>query len=163
SASPRRLALLEQIGVKPDEVVATNVDETPKKGELPRELAERLAKLKAEAARAEGAVALGADTVVACGRRILPKAEKAERARTCLELLSGRAHRVMTGVAVATPQRTSLRLVETRVIFKRLTAREIESYVASGEWEGKAGGYAVQGRAGRFVKSINGSFSAVVG
>ncbi|MBL8552422.1 MAG: Maf family protein, partial [Hyphomonadaceae bacterium] len=113
SASPRRLALLEQIGVKPDEIVAPNVDETPKKDELPRELAERLARLKAEAARADGAIALGADTVVACGRRILPKAEKEDEARMCLELLSGRAHRVMTGVALARPGlATMFRLVE---------------------------------------------------
>lgn len=164
SGSPRRLALLEQIGVKPDAVVDCAIDETPRADELPRDLACRLAKAKAEAARAEGAVALGADTVVACGRRILPKAENAAQARACLELLSGRAHRVETAVAIARPEReTVVRLVETRVTFKRLTDEEIAGYIVSGEWEGKAGGYAVQGRAGRFVKRINGSFSAVVG
>jgi septum formation protein len=164
SASPRRLALLEQIGVKPDRVAPQAVDETPRKDELPRALALRLARAKAEAAKEEGALALGADTVVACGRRILPKAESEAEARTCLELLSGRAHRVATAIAIARPDGSiATRLVETRVTFKRLAKDEIDRYLASREWQGKAGGYAIQGRAGRFVKQINGSFSAVVG
>jgi septum formation protein len=164
SASPRRLALLQQIGVTPDRVQGAALDETPRPHELPRALALRLARAKAEAVREEGALALGADTVVACGRRILPNAEHEADARACLELLSGRAHRVATAIALARPDRDTLvRLVETRVIFKRLTSAEIAAYLASREWEGKAGGYAIQGRAGRFVKQINGSFSAVVG
>ncbi|HWA22352.1 MAG TPA: Maf family nucleotide pyrophosphatase [Caulobacterales bacterium] len=165
SASPRRLALLEQIGLKPDRVISTDVDETPLKGELPRALAQRLARTKAEAgaAQATGALVLAADTVVACGRRVLPKAESEAQARACLTLLSGRAHQVMTALALHTPEGLRERLVETRVRFKRLTASEIEAYIASREWEGKAGGYGVQGRAGRFVLSLNGSYTAVVG
>lgn len=166
SASPRRLELLRQIGIVPDAVVSADIDETPLKGETPRLLALRLAVAKAEAAWAESkpAQVLAADTVVAVGRRILPKAEIEAEARACLTLLSGRGHRVYTGVALKMPDgRVRKRLVETRVTFKRLTAAEIESYIASGEWEGKAGGYAAQGRAGRFIVSIIGSYSAVVG
>lgn len=165
SASPRRLALLAQIGLAPQRVISTDIDETPRGGELPRALAQRLARAKAEAgaAREPEALVLAADTVVACGRRALPKAETEKEARACLTLLSGRAHLVMTALALATPQGVRERIVESRVRFKRLTAAEIDSYIASREWEGKAGGYAVQGRAGKFVLSINGSYSAVVG
>jgi septum formation protein len=163
SASPRRLELLKQIGVTPDAVIHTDIDETPRKGETPRLLALRLARAKAAAASAEGARVLAADTVVAVGRRILPKAETEADARACLALLSGRTHRVFTGVALSTSERTAARLVETRVAFKPLSAREIEAYIASDEWRGKAGGYAVQGRAARFVVSIIGSYSNIVG
>ena len=164
SASPRRLALLAQIGIVPDAVTAAEIDETPLKGETPRLLALRLARAKAEAVNADGALVLAADTVVAVGRRVLPKAETEAQARACLALLSGRGHRVYTGIALRTPNRvTRTRLVETRVTFKRLLPAEIESYIASDEWRGKAGGYAAQGLAGRFVISIIGSYSSVVG
>jgi septum formation protein len=163
SASPRRLELLKQIGVTPDAVIHTDIDETPRKGETPRLLALRLARAKAEAASAEDARVLAADTVVAVGRRILPKAETEADARACLTLLSGRTHRVFTGVALKTSERTAARLVETRVAFKPLSAREIDAYIASDEWRGKAGGYAVQGCAARFVVSIIGSYSNIVG
>lgn len=163
SASPRRLALLAQIGVKPDDVISTDIDETPLKGETARLLALRLARSKAEAARADDALVLAADTVVAVGRRILPKAETEAEARDCLALLSGRSHRVYTGVALRHDGKVSERLVETRVAFKRLTAEEIDAYIASDEWRGKAGGYAVQGVAARYIISIIGSYSSVVG
>ena len=166
SASPRRLDLLRQIGVEPDRVDPADIDETPHPGELPRRLAVRLAEAKAQAAAARnaGAFVIGSDTVVAVGRRILPKAETEAEARDCLSLLSGRAHRVLTGVAVASPEgRCVVRLSETRLHFKRLTRDEVEAYVAGGEWRGKAGGYGVQGRAGAFVISLQGSYSAVVG
>jgi len=164
SASPRRLALLEQIGVAPARVAPADIDETPRKEETPRAHALRLAEEKALKAQSDGAVTIAADTVVACGRRILPKAEDEATARKCLSLLSGRAHQVITAVAVARGDAPLLsRVVETRVIFKRLDAAEIEAYLASEEWRGKAGGYAIQGRAGRFVRQLNGSYSAVVG
>jgi septum formation protein len=177
SASPRRLALLAQIGVTPDDVISTDIDETPLEGETPRLLALRLARSKAEAARAEDALVLAADTVVAVGRRVLPKAETEAEARACLALLSGRSHRVYTGVALrsagfqpanrsrqdADGPKIATRLVETRVAFKRLTAEEIDTYIASDEWRGKAGGYAVQGLAARYIISIIGSYSSVVG
>lgn len=163
SASPRRLALLAQIGVTPDEVVSTDIDETPLKGETPRLLAVRLAREKAEAVKAENALVLAADTVVAVGRRILPKAETETEARDCLALLSGRTHRVYTGVAVRDGTGTRSRLVETRVSFKVLSQNEIDRYIASGEWQGKAGGYAVQGLAARYVANIIGSYSSVIG
>lgn len=164
SASPRRLALLEQIGVTPDEVVAANVDETPLPGQTPRLTALRLARAKAGAVDAPGAWVLAADTVVAVGRRILPKAESEEEARACLSLLSGRTHRVYTGVALKAPDgKVRSRLVETRVAFKLLSKADVDSYIASGEWRGKAGGYAVQGKAGAYVTNIVGSYSAVVG
>ncbi len=164
SASPRRLALLAQIGVKPDAVIAADIDETPLKKETPRALARRLACAKAEAANApQDAIVLAADTVVAVGRRILPKAETEDEARSCLALLSGRNHCVYTGVAVKSACRIRDRVVETRVTFKRLSPAEIDAYAQSGEWRGKAGGYAVQGLAGRFIVSIVGSYSAVVG
>ncbi|MEO8114930.1 MAG: Maf family nucleotide pyrophosphatase [Phenylobacterium sp.] len=166
SASPRRLDLLRQIGLEPDAVAAAEVDESPLKDETPRRLALRLA--AAKAARVAGlepqAHVLAADTVVAVGRRVLPKAADEAEVRSCLALLSGRAHRVLTGVAVAAPDgRRAQRLVESRLHFKRLTAHEIDAYVASGEGLGKAGGYAIQGRAGAFVMSLQGSYSAVVG
>lgn len=166
SASPRRLALLEQIGVVPDAVAAADLDETPARGELPRAHARRLAREKAEtvAGREPGALVLAADTVVACGRRILPKAESEAEAARCLALLSGRAHRVYTAVVLVHPDgRQAERVSETRVTFKRLSAAEIEAYLASGEWRGKAGGYAVQGRAAAFVRALTGSYTGVVG
>jgi septum formation protein len=167
SASPRRLELLAQIGMPPDRVSPADIDETPRPREMPRDLADRLAREKAErvaAASNEDAFVLGADTVVACGRRILPKAETEADARNCLNLLSGRAHQVIGAVHVCAPGgRAASRTVTTRVVFKRLEAREIDGYIASGEWAGKAGGYAIQGRAARFVKSLNGSYPNVVG
>ena len=164
SASPRRLALLAQIGVKPDEVVAADVDEAALKGETPRLLAMRLARAKADAVKAPGATILAADTVVAIGRRVLPKADTQRKARECLSLLSGRSHRVYTAVAVkAANGAIRCRLVETRVAFKRMSGADIEAYMASGEWRGKAGGYAVQGLAARYIISIIGSYSSVVG
>ena len=166
SASPRRRDLLAQIGLIPDAVRAAEIDETPLKNELPRDLAQRLAKAKAlaVAAAAGGDFVLAADTVVARGRRILPKTETEAEARACLTLLSGAAHRVYTAVvAVAPGGRSAARLVETRVRFKRLSPQDIAGYLASGEWRGKAGGYAVQGLAGRFVIALHGSYSAVVG
>ena len=173
SASPRRLALLAQIGVTPDEVIAADVDETPLKKETPRALAVRLARAKAEAVKAKDGLVLAADTVVAVGRRILPKAETEEQARACLSLLSGRSHRVYTAVAVRRVGKQGRpepgapvirsRLVETRVAFQAMSKAEIDAYIASGEWRGKAGGYAVQGLASRYIISIIGSYSGVVG
>ena len=165
SASPRRRDLLQQIDITPDLTRPADIDETPKPDELPRALAERLAREKAAvvAAEASGFV-LAADTVVACGRRILPKTETGAEARACLALLSGRAHQVFTGLAVIAPDgRQASRLVVTRVKMKRLSPGETEAYIASGEWQGKAGGYAIQGRAGGFVTHLSGSYSAVVG
>lgn len=164
SASPRRLELLRQIGIEPDIVIAADIDETPRKRETPRMLALRLAREKAEAAAAPQARVLAADTVVAVGRRILPKAETEAQARACLALLSGRTHRVYTGIALKSGEgRVRARLVETRVRFKLLTDAEIDGYIVSREWQGKAGGYAAQGRAARFIVSIVGSYSSVVG
>ena len=168
SASPRRLELLRQIGLEPDRVDPAEVDETPLRDETPRLMALRLARSKAEAAAAResnaGAFVLGADTVVAVGRRVLGKAKDEAEARAWLGLLSGRAHRVMTGVAVVAPDgRRAARLAEARVHFKRLTVQEIQAHIASGEWRDKAGGYAIQGRAGAFVIALQGSYSAVVG
>ncbi len=166
SASPRRLNLLAQIGLTPDAVMAADLDETAGADETPRRLALRLAEAKAAwgAARAPDAFVLAADTVVALGRRVLPKAEDAAQVRACLALLSGRAHRVLTGVAVAAPDgRMAARLVETRLHVKRLTPADIAAYADCGEGIGKAGGYAIQGRAGAFVISLSGSYSGVVG
>lgn len=166
SASPRRLDLLAQIALSPDSVDPADVDETPFPRELPARHAERLAREKAVAVapRHPGAFVLGADTVVACGRRILPKALDRETARTGLDLLSGRRHRVHGAIALALPHgRVVARRVETAVMFKRLEASEIEDYLDSGEWQGKAGGYAIQGLAARFVRGIIGSYSNVVG
>ncbi|MBB4124098.1 septum formation protein [Martelella radicis] len=173
SASPRRVDLLAQIGVTPDRIFPADIDETPAAREMPRLLAGRLARDKAgvvaEAlgndAAWSGAAVLAADTVVAVGRRILPKAESQEEAISCLSLLSGRNHRVFTGlcVRIAGEATESLRIVETRVSFKHLSEREIEAYLASGEWRGKAGAYAIQGRAAAFIEHLVGSYSAVVG
>jgi septum formation protein len=166
SASARRLALLAQIGVTPDAVFSPMVDETPQRSELPRALALRLAHAKAEAAAKAfpDAWILAADTVVACGRRILPKAETMAEARAALDLLSGRRHRVYTGVVVRAPDgRTAKRLVTSIVAFARLTEQDKARYLESGEWQGKAGGYAIQGRAERFVRFLSGSHSNVVG
>ncbi len=166
SASPRRLAILGQIGLEPDLVDPAGPDETPRPQEMPRRLAARLAceKARAVAARHAGSVVLGADTVVACGRRILPKAEDDETARRCLDMLSGRRHTVYSGVCVIDADGGEhSRLVATRVMFKRLDRREIDDYLASGEWRGKAGGYAIQGRAAALVRWINGSYTGVVG
>lgn len=168
SASPRRLDLLDQIGVKPKHVLPADIDEAALSGELPKDYALRMAREKAEAVAARhdcppGCWILAADTVVAVGRRILPKAESAEQAASCLELLSGRAHRIYGGIALVGPDRTLTRVVETRVQFKRLDQSEQRGYLASGEWRGKAGGYAIQGRAAVFVRAIQGSYSNVVG
>lgn len=164
SASPRRLALLAQIGIVPDRVLATDIDEFPRKDEMARPLAQRLARAKAAAADAPGAYVLAADTVVALGRRVLGKAETVEQARQCLVLLSGRRHRVMTALVLAKPDgKCSERLVESVVGFARLTPQQIDAYLAGGEWHGKAGGYAIQGQAASFVRFISGSYSNVVG
>ena len=166
SASPRRLDLLTQIALSPDIVDPAALDETPLPRELPARHALRLAaaKARAVAARHEGAFVLAADTVVALGRRILPKAEDAETARRCLTLLSGRRHRVHGGIALVTPSgRIAVRRIETVVALKRLDPSEIDDYVASSEWRGKAGGYAIQGLAARFVSFVGGSYSNVVG
>lgn len=172
SASPRRLGLLQQIGIDPDHLHPTDIDETPEPGERPRELAQRLAKSKAEAALAwskrdpawTGSFILTADTVVAVDRRILPKAETREEAERCLRLLSGRGHRVWTGIGLVTPSGAiKTRLCETRLRFKRLSSAELTAYLASDEWRGKAGGYAIQGLAGAFVVRLVGSYPNVVG
>lgn len=166
SASPRRLDLLKQIGIIPDQVIPAEVDEAPIKGELPRAHALRLASEKAQkvAPLAPDAAILAADTVVACGRRILPKAETEDEARACLNLLSGRRHKVFGGIALRLPNgRILSRVAQTAVAFKRLSAQEIEGYMRSGEWQGKAGGYAIQGRADAFVRGLMGSYSNVVG
>jgi len=164
SASPRRLELLARLGVTPDAVVPAEIDETPRKGEIPDRYACRMAAEKAAAAAEAGNLVLAADTVVAAGRRILPKAESEDEARAALALLSGRRHRVHSAVAVADAQgRTRLRLSTSLVAFKPLSAAEIDSYLASGEWLGKAGGYAIQGRAEALVRSLSGSHSGVMG
>lgn len=166
SASPRRLELLRQIGVEPVKIDPAGTDETPHRDEPPRAYAERMAraKLAVVAPRHPETLVLAADSVVAVGRRILPKAETKDEALSCLELLSGRRHKVLGGLALAVPGgKVRTRLVETVVRFKRLEPKEIEAYVASGEWQGKAGGYAIQGRAAEFVAFISGSYSNVVG
>lgn len=165
SSSPRRIELLAQIGVVPDQVDPADIDETPLKGETPPRLAERLARSKAEvvAARHPDSIVLAADTVVAVGRRLLEKPADEAEATRFLELLSGRNHRVFTGVAVVAGGRTIRRVVDTRVAFKVLSPGEIAAYVASGEWRGKAGGYGIQGRAAAFVHRIVGSHPAVMG
>ena len=172
SGSPRRLQLLQQAGIEPEHLSPVNADETPQKGEAPRSLAKRLSREKAElalqnAARSEelqGSYILAADTVVALGRRVLPKAEMLDQASNCLRLLSGRSHRVYTSLTLVTPKGAMRhRLVETRVRFKRLSREEMEAYLASGEWRGKAGGYAIQGLAGTFVVKLVGSYTNVVG
>lgn len=165
SASPRRLDLLRQIGLEPSAIDPADIDETPAPAEAPRAYALRMAiaKLAVVAPRHPGATVLAADSVVALGRRILPKAETEADARRCLGLLAGRRHRVLGGVAVGFEGKVSTRLVETVVRFKRLEPLELEGYIGSGEWQGKAGGYAIQGRAAAFVAFISGSYSNVVG
>jgi septum formation protein len=163
SASSRRLALLAQIGVRPDEVRAAALDETPRRRELPRDFAQRLAREKAAAAASPGDLVLAADTVVAVGRRILPKAANADEVRACLALLSGRRHHAITAVVLVAPGGASERVVDTAVAFARLHPAQIETYAACGEGVGKAGGYAIQGRAAAFVRELIGSYSGVVG
>ena len=166
SASPRRLDLLRQIGLEPDRVDPADIDEIPRAGELPPAHAIRLAEEKARAVmpRHPGAYILAADTVVACGRRILPKPLDAASARACLKMLSGRRHRVYGGIALASPdERLTLRRVDSHVAFKRLSDAEIAAYLCSGEWRGKAGGYAIQGRAAALIRWVSGSYSNVVG
>ncbi len=172
SGSPRRLSLINQAGVEPDSLEPAEIDETPERGELPRTLSVRLAREKALKAQErirtredlKGAFILAADTVVSVGRRIMPKPELLEEAASCLRLLSGRTHRVYSGVCLVTPNDSvKTRLIETRVRFKRLSDQDIESYLASGEWRNKAGGYAIQGLAGTFVVKLVGSYSNVVG
>lgn len=172
SGSPRRLELLQQCGVEPEFLAPVDADETPNKGEVPRSLAKRLAKEKAQLAYErvsasedmKGSLILAADTVVGLGRRILPKAEMIDEASNCMRLLSGRNHRVYTGITLVTPSGAMRhKLVESRVRFKRLSRDEMEAYLASGEWRGKAGGYAIQGIAGSFVVKLIGSYTNVVG
>ncbi|KAF1041629.1 Maf-like protein [Xylophilus sp.] len=172
SDSPRRIELLGQAGIEPDHIQPADIDETPERAEHPRSLAHRLAREKAKAAQEQlksdenftSAFVLAADTVVAVGRRVLPKAEITEEARECLRLLSGRTHKVFTGVCLVLPN-GNLRqtLVETRLRFERLSRKQIDAYLASGEWRGKAGGYAIQGLAGSFVVTLVGSYTNVVG
>ncbi|MCX8996028.1 Maf-like protein [Rhizobiaceae bacterium BDR2-2] len=172
SGSPRRLDLLAQARIRPDRLMPMDIDETPKKAEHPRSLARRLSSEKAEAAQKavaddpawSGSFILSADTVVAVGRRILPKAEYLEEANAALALLSGRSHWVFTGVAVIAPSGLLRQtVVETKVRFKRLSDREVDAYLDSGEWRGKAGAYAIQGIAGTFVQKLSGSYTGVVG
>jgi septum formation protein len=166
SASPRRLNLLARIGIVPDAVVPAEIDESVPKGELPRQHALRLATEKADAVAVlhPGALVLAADTVVAVGRRVLPKVEDEATLRACMKLLSGRRHRVLTGVALAAPgQPLRTRLVETMIVMKRLSQEEIDFYAGHGEWKGKAGGYALQGYGEVYVRHIAGSYSNVVG
>jgi len=166
SASPRRKDLLLQIGITPDEIISADIDETPLKKELPSSYALRLAAEKASKVRSSNKISfiIAADTVVSCGRTILPKAESPEQVKECLQILSGRSHCVITAICVINPEgRESLRYISTKVRFKRLSAQEIDMYVKSSEGLGKAGGYAIQGIAGCFVKNINGSYSNIVG
>jgi septum formation protein len=166
SASPRRLELLRQVGLMPDCIDPADIDEIPRRGELPPEHAMRLAAEKAQAVipRHPGAYLLAADTVVACGRRILPKTEDEASARDCLELLSGRRHRVHGAIALVSPDgRLMTRRVESQVSFKRLSEVEIGAYLRTGEWQGKAGGYAIQGRAAALIRWVSGSYSNIVG
>lgn len=172
SGSPRRVELLSQIGVKPDHLMPMDLDETPGRAEHPKSLAKRLSIEKAKAALQKsnenpglkGSFILAADTVVSVGRRILPKAELVEEANHCLHILSGRNHRVYTGVCMVTPKGAiRQKTVETRLRFKRIPRAEIDNYINSGEWRGKAGAYAIQGIAGSFVVKLVGSYSNVVG
>ena len=172
SGSPRRMTLLAQVGIKPDALRPATIDESPKRGEMPRAVVLRLAREKAETARDQiandadvaDAYILAADTIVAVGRRILMKPQFMEEAVSSLQLLSGRTHKVLTGVCLVTPDdRVRTKIIETRVRFKHLSRAEIEAYIASREWRGKAGGYAIQGLAGSFVQKIIGSYTNVVG
>ena len=164
SASPRRRELIARLGLTPDAIAPADIDETPARGELPREYAKRMAREKVEAAASDDGFVLAGDTVVAAGRRILPKAEDEATARKCLELLSGRRHRVLSAIALRSPDGSMReRLSETVVMFKRLSSEEIDAYIGSGEWDGKAGGYAIQGIAEGLISRIQGSHSGVVG
>jgi septum formation protein len=164
SSSPRRLALLAQIGIVPDAVIAPDIDETPSRAELPRPYAQRMARAKAAAVPVPGHFVLAADTVVAVGRRVLPKASSEAEARACIDLLSGRRHRVLTAVVLTAPDgRRAERLSESVVAFSRLTEPQKIAWLALGEWDGKAGGYAINGVAAAFVRFLSGSFSGVVG
>lgn len=164
SASPRRRELIGRLGIVPDGLAAADIDETPRKGELPRDYARRMAREKAQAIDGAGAHVLSGDTVVALGRRVLPKAEDEATARECLRLMSGRRHRVLSAIALGYPDGTLReRLSETVVRFKPLSAEEIDAYIAGGEWHGKAGGYAIQGSAEGLIAWIEGSHSGVVG
>ncbi len=164
SGSPRRLELLAQIGVVPDAVRAPDIDEDPLKVELPRDYVKRIARAKAEASPcADGEIVLCADTTVACGRRIMGKPGSADEARAFLRLLSGRRHNVITAVTVKTPDRIWAKDVQTSVKMKRLSDVEIDAYIATDDWRGKAGGYAIQGPAGAFIPWINGSYTGIVG
>lgn len=164
SASPRRRELLARLSVEPAAIAPADIDETPAKGELPRDYAQRMAREKAQAAASSDGHVLAGDTVVVVGRRILPKAEDEATARRCLELLSGRRHRVLSAIALLSPDGTLReRLSETVVVFKRLSDEEIASYLEGGEWHGKAGGYAIQGAAEGLIRRIDGSHSGVVG
>ncbi|MGY9000229.1 MAG: Maf family protein [Rhodospirillales bacterium] len=166
SASPRRVDLLRQIGIVPDSIIPADINEVPLKSELPRQLVRRLAHSKASLiARSHPEVfILAADTVVACGRRIIPKAVTQEEASAFLKLLSGRRHRVISGLAIVSPDgKVHQRIVETAVTFKRLSSKELDTYLASSEWRDKAGAYAIQGLAAKFVSALNGSYSNVVG
>ena len=164
SASPRRLDLLARLGVVPDRIAPADIDESPAPGELPRPYVQRMAREKAAAVADGSGWVLAGDTVVAAGRRILPKAEDEEMARRCLQLLSGRRHRVLSAIALAAPDGTMrAKLSETQLKVKRLSSAEIDGYIASGEWQGKAGGYAIQGLAEAFIPWIQGSHSGVIG
>ena len=164
SASPRRRELIARLGIAPDRIAAADIDETPRKGELPRPYAVRMAREKALALDGQGSHVLAGDTVVALGRRILPKAEDEATARRCLHLMSGRRHRVLSAIALKYPDGSvHERLSETIVRFKPLSAAEIEAYIAGGEWHGKAGGYAIQGSAEGLIAWIAGSHSGVMG
>lgn len=164
SASPRRAALLAQLGLTPDHIAPQDIDEAPRPAELPRPHAERLALEKALAAAQPGHFTLAADTVVAVGRRILPKAETADQAAACLTLLSGRRHHVFTAIVLVAPDgHRSARVSESTVIFARLTDAQKAAYLATAEWQGKAGGYAIQGIAASFVRALSGSYSGVMG
>ena len=168
SASPRRRDLLAQIGIHPDLIIAADIDETPRRGELPAAYARRMAREKASVTATfdipDRAAVIAGDTVVACGRMILPKTETEAESRDCLIRLSGRRHRVLGGLALRLPDgRLVSRLVTSRVTMKRLTAHEIDSYIATGDWKGKAGGYAIQGPAAAMIRHIEGSYSNIVG
>jgi septum formation protein len=164
SASPRRLELLARLGVTPDAVTPADIDETPRKGELPVPYAERMAAEKAAAVAEAGSIVIAADTVVAAGRRILPKTDSEEEARATLKLLSGRRHRVLSAVTVVAPDgKARHRLSASIVAFKRLSDEELDAYLASGEWRGKAGAYAIQGRAEALIRMLSGSHSGVMG
>ncbi len=165
SASPRRVSLLETIGIIPDKIIPADINEDPFKGEQPKPHALRLAQEKAQkiAQQHPDDIILAGDTVVACGRRILPKGEKPEDAEFCLNLLSGRRHKIHSGIAIIYKGKMHSRVITTEVSMKRLTKQEISDYVKTNEWEGKAGAYGIQGKASAFVKSINGSYTNIVG